>query len=194
MIHPATAHFAIVLPIVASLFGIVYLFTKSEGMSKISTRLTVFAALAMIAVWYTGSSAGPLIYDYLSGEGQDVLKDHKKLGLYLAIAMGIIALIKLIGCKTKKFVLEVLAIVLLLAVTGATLFQGKMGGEITFNYGMPFKAYMIEDSLKEASANAEEAEDDAAKVEVYEDAIDDIKLISEDVNKLLGVAKVKTEE
>jgi len=194
MIHPATAHFAIVLPIVASIFGIAYLFTKSEGMSKISTRLTVFAALAMIAVWYTGSSAGPAVYDYLSGEGQKVLIQHKNLGLYLAIAMGAIALLKLVGCKMKKFALESLAIVLLLAATGATLFQGKMGGEITFNYGMPFKAYMIEDSLKEASANAEEAEDDAAKVEVYEDAIDDIKLVSEDVNKLLGVAKVKTEE
>ena len=194
MIHPATAHFGIVLPIVASAFSIAYLFTKSEGMSKISTRLTIITAFAFAAVWYTGSLAGPAVYDYLSSEGQKVLVEHKNLGLYLAIAMGVIALLKLVGCKMKKFALESLAIVLLLVATGATLFQGKIGGEITFNYGMPFKAYMIEDSLKEASANAEEAEEDSAKVEIYEDAIDDIKLVSEDVNKILGVTKAKTKE
>jgi uncharacterized membrane protein len=194
MIHPATAHFAIVLPIVASLFGMVYIFTKSESMSKISTRLTVFAALAMIAVWYTGSSAGPLIYDYLSSEGQDVLKDHKKLGLYLAIATGIIALIKLIGCKMKKFALEALAIILLIVVTVATLFQGKIGGEITYNHGMPFKSYMIEDYLKDASTNAEEAESDAARVEIYEDTIDEIKAFSEEIDTLYGNKKVKIQE
>lgn len=194
MIHPITAHFAIVLPIVASAFSIAYLISKSEGMSKISSRVTLFAALAIIAAWYTGSSAGPAVYDYLSSAGQETLIEHKKLGLYLAIAMAVIALIKIAGCKMKNFAIELLSIILLLVATGTTLFQGKMGGEITFNYGMPFKAYMIEDSLKEASSNAEEADNDAAKVEIYEDAIDEIKSMSEEVNKLLGVTKTKTEE
>ena len=186
MIHPATAHFAIVLPIVALVFGLVYLFTRTEGMSKISSRVTLFAALAMIGVWYTGSQAGPQIYDYLSSEGQEVLIAHKNLGLYLAVAMGIIALLKLVGCKMKSFTLEVLAIVLLLGATGVTLFQGKMGGEITYNHGMPFKAYMIEDSLDEAAATAEEEEEDSAKLEAYEDALDDIKMLSEEVDAFYG--------
>ncbi len=194
MIHPATVHFAIVLPLVASAFSIAYIFTKSEGMSKISSRLIVITALAMIGVWYTGSQAGPAVYDYLSPEGQKELIEHKTLGLYLAIAMGIIAVIKFVGCKMKNFVVELLAIVLLFGVTAATLYQGKMGGEITFNYGMPFKAYMIEDSLKEASNAAEEAEDDAAKVEIYEDAMDDIKVLSEEVDTLYSNKKTKTKE
>jgi uncharacterized membrane protein len=66
MLHPATAHFAVVLPVVASVFGLIYLYTRSEGMSKLSTRVLLFATLAMIAAWYTGSQAGPEIYDYLS--------------------------------------------------------------------------------------------------------------------------------
>ncbi len=135
MLHPATAHFAIVLPIVASVFGLIYLFTRSEGMSKVSSRVMLFAALGVIAAWYTGSQAGPDAYPLLSDEGQRELLEHKALGLYLAIAFGIIALIKLVGCKLNKFVVEAVAIVLLLGATAAVLNQGKDGGELTYEYG-----------------------------------------------------------
>ena len=67
MLHPATAHFAMVLPVVASVFSLIYLVNKSETFSKITARATLIAALAMIGVWYTGNQAGPQIYDYLSG-------------------------------------------------------------------------------------------------------------------------------
>lgn len=186
MLHPASVHFAMVLPVVAAVFSVVYLFNRSESMSKISSRVTIFAAIAMIGAWYTGSQAGPQIYDYLSEAGQHELIEHKNLGLYLAIAMSIIAVLKLVGCKMKKFALEVLAIVLLVVATGVTFLQGKHGGELVYNYGMPFKAYMMEESLDEAVANAEKAEEDDAKVEIFSDTIDDIKMLSEDVNKIYG--------
>lgn len=186
MLHPASVHFAMVLPLVAAVFSVVYLFNRTESMSKVSSRLTVIAALAMIAAWYTGSQAGPQIYEYLSEAGQHELIEHKNLGLYLAIAMSIIAVIKLAGCKMKKFALEVLAIALLIAATGVTFLQGKHGGEIVYNHGMPFKAYMMEESLDEAVASAEKAEEDDAKVEIFTDAIDEIKVLSEDINKIYG--------
>jgi len=191
MLHPATVHFAMVLPVVASVFGVIYLITRSESMSKISSRLTVFAALAMIGVWYTGDQAGPEIYKYLSSHAKLELLDHKALGLYLAIAMGIIAIIKLAGCKMKKFALEAIAVVLLLIATITTFAQGKIGGELVYNHGMPFKAFMIEDSLKDAVAEAEEAEEDEEKVEIYEDAIDDINSLSTEINKVYGVEEIE---
>jgi uncharacterized membrane protein len=195
MIHPATAHFAMALPVVASVFGLAYLYSKTEIMSKIATRTTLVAALAMIAAWYTGSQAGPEIYDYLSEAGKHELVEHKQLGLYLAIAMGIIALIQITGCKMKNFGLQALAIILLLGATATTFLQGKHGGELVYNYGMPFKAYMIEDSLHEATANAEATEDCDEKVEAYEDAIDDITSLSEDVDKIYGnTPKTQTED
>jgi uncharacterized membrane protein len=186
MLHPATAHFAMVLPVVATVFSLIYLVTKSEGMSKISSRTTLVAALAVIGVWYTGSQAGPLIYDYLSAAGKHELIEHKTLGLYLAIAFGIIALLKIAGCKLKIFALEVLATILLLGATGTVFLQGKHGGELVYNYGMPFKSYMIQDTLKEAVASAEDEDDCDAKVEAYEDAMDDIQTISEDVDTIYG--------
>ncbi len=45
---------------------------------------------------------------------------------------------------------------------------------------------MIEDSLYEAYEEAQEAEDDSEKLEIYEDAIDDIKTISENVDAIYG--------
>jgi len=184
MLHPATVHFAIVLPLVASAFGVIYLFSRSESMSKMSSRLTLIAALAMIGVWYTGSQAGPQIYNYLSEAGKHELLEHKALGLYLAIAMSVIALLKIVGCKTKNFILELIAIVLLLGATATTFLQGKDGGEIVYKYGMPFKANSIETKLHKAVANADATEEDEDKVEIYEDAIDDIDSISEDINKV----------
>jgi len=186
MIHPATAHFAMALPVVATVFGLAYLYLRTEIMAKISATTTFFAALAMIGVWYTGSQAGPEIIDYLSKSGKHELLEHKELGEYLAVAMGIIALIQITGCKLKKFSLELLAIILLIGATGVTFLQGKHGGEIVYNYGMPFKAYMIQDTLKEAAKTADKAEDDETKVEAYEDALDEINSISEEVDKIYG--------
>jgi len=188
MIHPATAHFAMALPVVASVFGLAYLYSKTEIMSKISARTTLVAALAMIAAWYTGNQAGPEIYDYLSQAGKHELVEHKELGLYLAIAMGVIALIQIAGCQMKRFGVQLLAIVLLFGATATTFLQGKHGGEIVYNYGMPFKAYMIEDSLHKVAKAAEEAEEDEEKVEIYEDALDEINSVSEEINKIYGNA------
>ena len=193
MLHPATVHFAMVLPVVASVFGLIYLFKRDESMSKISSRATLIAALAMIGVWYTGNQAGPQIYDYLSEAGKHELMEHKELGLYLAIAMGIIAVIKIAGCKMRNFAIEALAVVLLLGATAVTFAQGKDGGEIVYNYGMPFKAYMIEDSLKDAQSEAEEAEEDEEKLEIYEDALDDITTISQNVDKIYGNEPIEEE-
>jgi len=186
MLHPATVHFAIVLPVVASVFGVIYLFTKSESMSKISTRATLIAAIAMIGVWYTGSQAGPKIFEFLSAAGKHELLEHKELGLYLAIAMSVIALLKIIGCKAQMFKLEALAIVLLLGTTATTFLQGKHGGELVYNYGMPFKAYKTETTLKNAVKSADSVDDDSDKVDIYEDAIDTIDSISEDANAIYG--------
>ncbi len=194
MIHPASVHFAMVLPVVATTFGLIYLVTKKEGVSKIAARATLVAAFAMIAAWYTGNQAGPEIFDYLSKEGKEELLEHKSLGLYLAIAMGVIALIQIAGCRLKKFGLEALAIILLIGAMTTTFLQGKHGGEIVYNYGMPFKDYLIENTLKEAVATAEDSEEDDAKVEAYEDAIDDIDAISEEVDAIYGNSHEEDEE
>jgi len=193
MLHPPIVHFAIVLPLVALVFSLIYLVKRDASMSKISSRMTLLAAIAMAAAWYTGDQAGPEIFNFLSPEGKEELLEHKALGLYLAIAMGVIAVIKMVGCYMKKFVIEALAIVLLLGATVVTFVQGKDGGEIVYNHGMPFKSYKIESSLKNAVAEADDADEDSDKVEIYEDAMDNISMFSEKVDKVYG-NEPKTED
>jgi len=174
MIHPATAHFAMVLPVVASAFGVAYLISKKEIMSKIAARTTLVAALAMIGVWYTGSQAGPLIYNYLDAAGKHELLEHKQLGLYLAIAMGIIALLQIAGCRLKKFALEALAILLLIGAMFTTFLQGKHGGEIVYDYGKPFQMEQLTNYLNN--------DDDLGMADEVDEAIDLIKEKTSTIN------------
>jgi len=148
----------------------------------------------MIAAWYTGTQAGPEIYNFLSEAGKEELREHKALGTYLAIAMGIIALIQIAGCRMRKFGLELLAIVLLIGAMATTFKQGKDGGEIVYNYGQPFKAYMIQKLLNDAVKEADDADEDEAKVELYEDAIDEVMSVSQEVNAVYGNTKEADEQ
>ncbi|WP_345979880.1 DUF2231 domain-containing protein [Sulfurimonas sp. HSL3-2] len=177
MLHPATVHFAMVLPVVASVFGVIYLAKRSEGMGKISARATLIAALAVIGVWYTGTQAGPLIYHFLSPDGQKELLAHKALGGYLAIAMGIIAVLQFLGCKLKKVALEALAIILLLGATGTIFLQGKDGGEIVYEHGQPFEMYQLTDYLNN-SDELEMADDVDAAVGMVKKKIDTISKVT----------------
>ena len=135
MLHPAIAHFAVALPIISLLLGIAYLVKPSALMSKISTRFMVFSALFMIAAFLSGKSDGGDAYIFLTEAGQELLRNHKDFGLYLAIAVSLSALIKLYGCFKKKIQLEIFAIILLAIAAGGTLYQGKMGGELTYTHG-----------------------------------------------------------
>lgn len=194
MLHPISVHFAIVLPLVASVFGLIYLIVKTESASKLYARATLVAAIAMIAAWYTGSQAGPEIYNYLSEPGQATLLAHKALGLKLAIAMGIIAVVVIISCKLNKYIIQVATVIALLTLNAATFYQGKMGGELVYEHGTPFKSFLIMDTLKEANAAAEDEDEDEAKVEVYQDAIDDINMHSEEIDTYYGIVTPNKDE
>ena len=143
MLHPATAHFAVVLPIISLVLGMAYLIKPGELMSKISTRFMLFAALFLVAAYFSGTNDGSDVYPFLSEAGQEllakggqgVLITHKALGLYLAIAMGISTLIMFYGCWKKAFKAEVFAILLLAIISGGVVYQAKMGGELTYSHG-----------------------------------------------------------
>ena len=181
LLHPPLTDFAVALPVITSVFGLAYLATKKEGLSKITARMLFVTALVMIATWYTGTKAGPQIYDYLSNAGKHELIERSE-------AFSVIAVLQFIGCQLKKFALQAVAIILLFGATAMIYVQGKHGGHIVYNYGMPFKAYMIQDTLKEAYATAEDTEECDEKVEAYEDAIDTIDSLSEEVQAIYGKA------
>ena len=102
--------------------------------------------------------------------------------------MAIIAVIAIISCKLNKYIIQVATVVALIALSATTLYQGKMGGELVYKHGTPFKSYLIMDSLNEAAIAAEEEDEDDAKLEVYQDAVDDIVMHSEEIDTYYGIA------
>ena len=135
MLHPPVAHFAVSLPIISLILGIAYLIKPTELMSKISTRFMVFATIFIIVAFFSGKEDGGEVYKFLTTAGQEVLKNHKELGLYLAITMAVSAIVKLFGCFKKQKKIEIVAIILVAFVAVGVLAQGKMGGELTYTYG-----------------------------------------------------------
>lgn len=135
MLHPAMAHFAVVLPIISLVLGMAYLIKPSELMSKISTRFMVFATIFMVAAFFTGKNDGGEVYDFLNDEGATLLRSHKDFGLYLVLAMGAATIVKFFGCFKKVIKAEIFAVILVAIVAGGVLYQGKMGGELVYTHG-----------------------------------------------------------
>ena len=135
MLHPAAAHFAVSLPIISLILGIAYLMKPSELMSKISTRFMIFAMLFVFVAFFSGKEDGSEVYQYLSAEGKELLIAHKDFALYLVIGMSLAAIVKFFGCLREAKKLELVAIILVGLVSAGVLFQGKMGGELTFTHG-----------------------------------------------------------
>ena len=160
MIHPAVAHFGMVLPIIALILGIAYLIKPSELMSKISTRFMVFASIFLIIAFFTGKSDGSEAYILLSAEGKATLLEHKDLGLYLAIAMVLASLVKMYGCIKNNLKAEIFAVLLLGIITSGVLYQGKMGGELTYTYGANVEKYSDGMDCLEEQAEFSEEEDE----------------------------------
>jgi len=123
----------------------------------------------MIAVWYTGNQSGPLIYNFLDTSGKEELLEHKQLGLYLAVAMTVVALMQAAGCKMKNFAIQALGIILTVGVMATTFLQGKHGGEIVYEHGKPFQMTQLQNYIE----NDEDLDmaDDEEKVGIIKEAI-----------------------
>ena len=188
IIHPATVHFAMVLPVVAAAFGIAYMITKTETMAKISARTALFAAIAMIVVWYTGEKiAGPEVYGYLDAAGKAELLEHRNLGRYLAVGMLIVAFLQIIGCRMKKSAIQIVGVLLTVVVMAVTFLQGKHGGEIVYEHGNPFqvtqlKAYISNDDDFDMA-------DDDQKVELIQEKL---SAINKTTCEKIGCAEKKS--
>jgi len=155
MLHPVAAHFAIVLPLVSLLLGVLYIIKPSELMSKISTRFMVFASLFLVVAFFTGKEDGAEAYIFLTKAGKELLLEHKEFGLYLSVAMFVTTLIKLYGCKKNIFKIEIFSIVLLLIISMGIFYQGKIGGELTYTHGANVKQHS--DGIDCLEEQAEEA-------------------------------------
>jgi len=161
LLHPPLVHFAIVLPFMALFFQIAYSVSNNYIYSQWASRVLVIAALFLVGAWYTGGLQGQEVYPLLSEEGQEVLKQHKNIGLYLMIATIVLAVIKFIACKTRNVILETVVLIGLLTASSALAYQGFIGGDVVYKHGGGVEKYSDGmDCLEDPSLYIEDEEEE----------------------------------
>jgi len=135
MLHPVIVHFAIAVPVVALVLQVLSLVKNSRELSKSAMNVLFFGALALIGAWFTGGVEGPEIYPFLSEEGQKLLIQHRDLGMGVGIGFAIITAIKIISFKKNSRLFEIVVTVLLFIGIAVNFAQGKIGGELVYQYG-----------------------------------------------------------
>ncbi len=135
LLHPPLVHFAIVLPMLALLFQIIYSLSNNYIYSQWSAAILVMGAVAMAAAWFTGGTEAQDAYALLSQKGQEVLNAHKMLGFYLMLLSLFLAAIKLYAGRVRNVLLETIVLIGLFALSTGLSYQGLMGGEVVYKYG-----------------------------------------------------------
>ncbi len=191
LIHPVTVHFAIALPIIILILEIVNLFIKRPYLNIITSSFLFFVIFIFTAAFFAGKADGSHAFSLLSPEGQEELKLHKTIGMYLVYATVFLFLLKLLSMAIKKDAAQAVYMVALLVFIGVTLKQGKDGGELVYEYGANVEAISkmddkimeledkideLETKLKECSSTKEETQQsEAQEVNSQQDKTETVK-------------------
>ncbi len=137
-LHPVIDHFSIALLVVAVLIDIVALiFSQRLSLRHTALTLIIIGAIAAAASYGTGDIEGDRVWNLVNGKARDVLKLHAQLGYYLMIVFAVLALWRIL-IELLGFMQATRQIYLALAViaVAALLYQGSLGGELVYTYGV----------------------------------------------------------
>jgi uncharacterized membrane protein len=136
--HPAVDHFTIALVIVGILTDVVASTMPSRSWPR-TTALTLMVAGAA-AAWGSKVSGGweaGRVRDNVSGPALEILNRHAFLGDWLPWAILALAIWRL-GIQFAGFPADARALYLLVALVAGSvmLYQGHLGGELVYEYGV----------------------------------------------------------
>ncbi len=137
-LHPVADHFSIALLVVAVVVDIIALiFSERLWLRYMGLTLMIVGAAAAAASYGTGDLEGDRIWDLVNGPAKDILSRHAKLGYYLMFTFAILALWRIL-VEALGFMNSTRQIYLALAVVavGVLLYQGSLGGELVYTYGV----------------------------------------------------------
>jgi len=135
LMHPPVVHFAIVIPVFILILEIINIFMKRRGLTI--TTFVFFTLLIVIyfAAFATGKTDGSETWDLLTKAGQEDLKAHKLIGIYLMLSTVVVMFAKLFSMAIKKWWMKLIYLLILVGFVAAVLYQGKEGGELVYKYG-----------------------------------------------------------
>ncbi|MCH9814376.1 MAG: hypothetical protein K0U47_10605, partial [Epsilonproteobacteria bacterium] len=139
MLHPPLVHFAVAIPVIILFLELVNVFMKKRALSVVSLSLLIALIVVLLGAFFTGKADGKNAIELMSSDAKEVLKEHKLIGVYLVYGSGVLLLLKFLNL-TKKGFFRALYILGLIGFVGATMYQGKEGGELVYEYGTNVEA------------------------------------------------------
>jgi uncharacterized membrane protein len=138
-LHPVIDHFSIALLVVAVLIDLVaLLFSQRPSLRHTALTLMIIGAIAAAGSYWTGDMEGDRVWNLVSDPKiREVLSLHSKIGYYVMIVFGALAvwriLIEFVGfMRATRQVYLALAV----AAVAALFYQGSLGGELVYRYGV----------------------------------------------------------
>jgi uncharacterized membrane protein len=137
-LHPVVDHFTVALVLVGIVVDLIAsLLPARLWLRYMAATLMVLGAAAAFGSQVTGGWEADRVWDHVSGPAKDLLESHARLGSYLPYVFGVLALWRL-GVQFTGFLARGRFIYLLAAIAagGAILYQGDMGGDLVYEYGV----------------------------------------------------------
>ena len=136
VMHPPFVHFVVALPVIALFSQFTYMVTKDKAYSKAATRIIAFALLVSLFAVLTGLSDAEKIMKghTILQDGVNVLNNHKIFGFVVVAILFVTTLTKWFALTKKSSRLEYLSIILIIVAFMTSLYQGRSGGSLVYQY------------------------------------------------------------
>jgi len=146
VLHPPFVHFVIALPLAALFAQLTYLGTGNLTYSKAAIRIMAFALLTSFFAVFSGIiDAQEVIRSHnILESGLDVLSAHKLFGFIVVAILLLATVVKWFAISRESLSLEKFSLVLIILTIAISLYQGKQGGSLVYEYGAGVSKQVIE--------------------------------------------------
>jgi uncharacterized membrane protein len=155
-LHPVVDHFTVSLILTGIVIDLVAsLFSGRLWLRYTAATLMVLGAIAALGSNLTGGWEADRIWDKVTGPAKEVLERHAEIGEILPwVAVGLA--VWRVGLQSLGFLARTRFIYLIAAIVGggAILYQGSLGGDLVYDYGVGTAALNTEPQAPSSLATA----------------------------------------
>ena len=155
ILHPPFVHFVVALPVIALFSQFTYMVTKDKAYSKAALRIIAFALLASIFSVMSGLSDVQKILENhtIVQDGINILNNHKIFGFIVVAILLATSLTKWFAISKDSPSLENISLILIIISLTVSLYQGRSGGTLVYQYSAGIDNKVIEQRVEDQNKN-----------------------------------------
>lgn len=155
ILHPPFVHFIVALPLIALFSQFTYMVTKDKAYSKAALRIIAFALLTSIFAIMSGISDAQKVLENhtIIQDGINILNNHKTFGFIVLAILLVTSLTKWFAISKDSASLENISLILIIISLSASLYQGRSGGTLVYEYSAGIHNKVIEQRVEEQKNN-----------------------------------------